>query len=120
MLDSINVLIATLPHTTDPDAPLSYSVKNIEQCNEISRSLSKQYANRVKLVDLDSIITGKFNKEFVDLGHVTDEGRRIKSKYIGAVIKDVFELPESLNKAHNKWKNIYQTDAIQYYVDVPK
>jgi hypothetical protein len=40
------------------------------------------FGDRIYFVDLDSMLTGN-TKIFKDLGHVTDEGRALKSEAIG-------------------------------------
>ena len=48
--------------------------------------MAEEFKNKILFVDLDSLITGKHNEIFKDLGHVTDEGRTMKSEWIGKAI----------------------------------
>lgn len=113
VVDSIQIVIATLPHSTDPSIPLYYAYKNIDQCNDITRRLHFQYPQNSLLVDLDSLITGKFNDIFTDLGHVNDNGRLMKAEFIGKAILGYL-------KSHDQslglnWSDKYVMDGMGYY-----
>jgi hypothetical protein len=109
------VIIATIPRTTDETRPYYYAFKSIDQCNEISRDLVREFASdRVILVDLDSLITGKHNDYFIDLAHVDDLGRKIKARYIGATILEdtKFLIERSAISADKGYTNY---DRYNYY-----
>ena len=86
LLRNIRVVLTTLPHSTDPHIPLYYAHTSIDQCNAITRGIAKGFKERISFVDLDSLLTGRHNEIFKDLGHVTDVGRTMKSEAIGTVI----------------------------------
>ena len=86
---NIRVVLTTLPHSTDPATALYYGHTSIDQCNAINRDLARQFDGKISFVDLDSLITGKHNEIFKDLGHITDAGRTMKAQYIGQAILDI-------------------------------
>ena len=87
---NIKVVLTTLPHSTDPNTPLYFGHKSIDQCNDITKKIAAEFNDRILFADLDSLITGKHNEFFRDLGHVNDAGRTMKSEAIGKkIITDV-------------------------------
>jgi hypothetical protein len=86
----IGVVLTTLPHSTDPSIAMYYSVRSIDQCNAVTRGVAHEFGTAILFVDLDSLLTGRHNEIFKDLGHVTDYGRTMKSEAIGKAI-----LPEA-------------------------
>jgi len=86
LISKIKVILTTLPHSTDVNIPLYYGHSSIDQCNAITREISKKYFGKIYFIDLDSLITGKMNNVFTDLGHITDEGRYLKSGIIAEII----------------------------------
>ena len=82
----IRVVLTTLPHSSDSKIPMYYGHTSIDQCNAINREIAAEYGNKITFVDLDSMITGKHNEIFKDLGHVTDAGREMKAEAIGTAI----------------------------------
>jgi hypothetical protein len=82
LLNNIKVVLTTLPHSTDSSKPLFFAHASIDQCNDVTRSVAAGFGDRIYFVDLDSMLTGN-TKIFKDLGHVTDEGRALKSEAIG-------------------------------------
>src|ERR1035437_10009295 len=84
--NGIKVIMTSLPHSTDPNIPLYYGYTTIDQCNAINRELAEKYKNEIMFSDLDSLMTGKANKVYHDLGHIFDEGRQMKADAIGKLI----------------------------------
>lgn len=115
LANKMKVVFATLPHSTDSNIAMRDGIKNIEQCNRITRTLSKDFGNDVILCDLDSVISGVRNDIFVDLGHVTDDGRRLKAEILGKVIfSDCDSLFMSNLKTNDK--GFSDQDGLQYYL----
>ncbi len=86
ILDSIKVVLTTLPHSTDETIAMYEGHTNIDQCNVITKEIAAKFLSKISFVDLDSAITGKHNEFFIDLGHITDEGRKLKAELIGKTI----------------------------------
>lgn len=86
LVNNIHVILTTLPHSTDPNIGLGWARVSIDQCNTVSRSIAHQFENKIQFADLDSMITGKHNEVFKDLGHVNDDGRKMKAEVIGELI----------------------------------
>lgn len=88
--NDIKVVLTTMPYSTDPDIRFAYSALHIKQCNELLR---KMKSNNVIFVDLDSMMTGRMNSMFKDLGHLQPEGRQFKAEQIGnAILKDIHSM----------------------------
>lgn len=100
LLRRIKVILTTLPHSTDTSISMYSSSKSIDQCNAINRKLGEEFKDKIFFVDLDSMITGKHNEIFKDLGHVSDEGRKMKSEAIGKVILNYVEEGSSSFSEH--------------------
>ena len=86
-LRGIRAILATLPHSTDPNVPIASEAIHIDQCNDIVRRIHAERADTTLLVDLDAKMTGVYNPLFVDLGHLTPEGDRIKAQELAAAIR---------------------------------
>lgn len=84
---NIEVVLLTMPINTDLSVSLSYQGKHIHQCNRIAQELKREYEDQLTLVDLDSLMTGK-NELYIDLAHVTDEGKAVKAEHISDAIID--------------------------------
>ena len=86
LLNNTKVVLTTLPHSTDASKPLYFAHSSLDQCNNVTRSVAAGFNENFYFVDLDSLITGKNETIFKDLGHVTDAGRALKAEAIGQVI----------------------------------
>jgi hypothetical protein len=85
----MRVILATLPHSTDPNVPIAAEAIHIDQCNDVVRDIHAQRGETI-LVDLDAKMTGHDNPLFVDLGHLTPEGDRIKAAELAvAILRDL-------------------------------
>ena len=84
--DGIKAILATMPHSTDPNIANADTSIYIDQNNEILRAISREHKGDVVLVDLDETMTGKMDHLFTDLGHVCAEGDRYKATRIGQAI----------------------------------
>lgn len=85
-LRGIKPVLTTQPHTTNPQADHFYIAQHIDQCNAILRDLRVEYADRILFCDVDSLITGKMDEEFLDVGHLSPKGDSYKAEQIGRVI----------------------------------
>ncbi len=56
------------------------------QCNEIGRKLAAEYEGRLTFVDLDSLMTGRDNSLFIDLAHMSEKGKEVKSQHVADAI----------------------------------
>jgi hypothetical protein len=99
----IRPVLTTMPHTLDPTKPAGQTMlraEQIDQANSIMREIAAAYSERVIFVDLDELMTGKVEEVFVDLAHVTEDGRRLKAEAIGAaILEDLLALPGLPQKA---------------------
>jgi hypothetical protein len=87
----IQPVIVTMPRTVNPQLPFYYVHPHVDQCNTIARETYNKYQDKVIFVDLDSLITGKRDDYFLDLGHMEEEGERLKASEIGnAIIKHYY------------------------------
>ncbi len=116
LLSNIKVIFATIPFSTDSNIAMKDGKGTIMQCNDLVREIANSFSENVFLCDLDKEVTGKQNHVFVDLAHITDEGRKIKSKLLGDVI---YNLCDSVFIAGLQTVNRGYTsqDGIKYYVD---
>lgn len=89
--NNIQVVLTSQPCASDSTKALFESAKHIDQCNRILRKLSTQFAE-VIFLDLANETEFKENDLFLDLGHMTEEGKQLKAKKIGSAI---------LNQANN-------------------
>ncbi|MEM7202087.1 MAG: GDSL-type esterase/lipase family protein [Planctomycetota bacterium] len=78
-------VLTTQPHCGDTRPPGS-AAEHIDQCNARMRELAAEFGDEVLFVDLAAQILPTQGELFVDLGHMTREGIRIKGEAIGAVI----------------------------------
>jgi hypothetical protein len=85
---NIRVLLTTQPRSTDPNIPFYYAAPAIDQGNEILREVATSYGDEVVFLDLDSLFTGKRNELFIDLGHMSEEGIRLKGEAIAKAISN--------------------------------
>lgn len=79
----IKVVLTTIPYSTDEKLAHFYMHTNIDQCNEVTSSIATR---EITFVDLDSMMTGKMNDLFIDLGHLNEAGMEFKAKQIGNAI----------------------------------
>lgn len=86
LINNIEVVLTTMPYTTDQSAELSYQQPQIKQCNAIDRELILEYQDRIAFADVDSAMTGKHNGRFKDLAHLDRDGNYLKAKFIAASI----------------------------------
>ena len=115
-LYDIKPIIATIPYSTDPKIEGSHSKTGLNQTNSITRRMAQQQPESILFADLDSAYTGKINEVFTDFAHVTDQGREIKSAFIGNVLlndsdywMNRFTLPET------PLQHEVSEDRIQFY-----
>jgi hypothetical protein len=90
MVRQIKVVLTTMPHTTDEYSESIVYIKArpyIKQYNEVMRAIAKKY-EPLLFVDLNKLMTGKVNQHFVDVGHLDDDGKRIKAEHIGRIIAE--------------------------------
>jgi lysophospholipase L1-like esterase len=86
----IKVVLTTMPYTTEEYSESIVYIKArpyIKQYNEVMRAIAKKY-EPLLFVDLDKLMTGKMNQHFVDVGHLDDDGKRIKAEHIGKLIAE--------------------------------
>lgn len=83
-LRGITVVLATQPRTTDTCKAKFNEAPHLDAANEIVRELAGEHG-QVILVDLDRSMTGK-NELFIDLAHVSREGKLEKAERIGLAI----------------------------------
>ena len=81
-----------MPYNTDM---VEHSL-NMQQCNRISRELKSFYEDEIILVDLDSIMTGKYNPMFIDVGHLNDEGKHVKASILAKAILESMATPNPI------------------------
>lgn len=86
LIHDIHVVLLTMPHSTDPNAELYYQFGHMDQCNFIVREMARDYGDKLTFVDLDSLMTGKDNSLFIDLAHMSDPSKRVKSQHIANAI----------------------------------
>lgn len=84
ILNGAIVYIATIPYSTDEKALFYNTHLNIQQCNKICKKIAE--TNKIPLIDLDSLMTGKMNQLFKDLAHTDEKGKKMKAKLIGDFI----------------------------------
>lgn len=83
----MKVVLSTQPHSLKSSNPLG---KHIDQCNDLLRRVKKSYGSKVLWVDADSLMTGRFEKVFLDLGHMKEIGVIYKALlFSGVIIKDI-------------------------------
>jgi len=87
------VVLTTMPHSTDEKSAYFFGKANIDQCNDIMRNLD---AGGLLLVDLDTLMTGK-SDQFIDLAHLTHEGRKFKAQLIGKALLTDLETKGALS-----------------------
>ncbi len=80
--NGIRVILTTQPHSSDSSISHFSASKGIDQVNDISRIIRSQYEDKTLFVELDTLMTGKENDLFVDVGHLNEEGKYLKAKYI--------------------------------------
>jgi hypothetical protein len=81
-VNEIKVLLSTQPHTHDSTAALFLSAPHIDQCNALLRAIAEADSS-VYFLDLDSLISGKRDHLFIDLGHMSKEGLKVKATTFG-------------------------------------
>lgn len=87
-LRGMRVVLTTIPHSTDPNAPSADEARHLDQCNEIVRDIHRQNQDGVLLVDLDKLLTGR-NDLYVDLAHMGAKGDAEKAAVVGkAILED--------------------------------
>jgi hypothetical protein len=85
----IRPVLTTMPHTLDESKPAGQTMgraNQIDEANSVMRHIASSYGGDVVFVDLDELMTGKMEHVFVDLAHVTEDGRKVKAEAIGAAI----------------------------------
>lgn len=85
-LRGTEVVLTTMPHSTDPRALYAETVGQIVQANDVLRRIASGHGEEIIFVDLDEMMTGRMNDVFRDVGHVGPEGRRFKARRIGEAI----------------------------------
>ena len=83
----IKVVVTTQPRSTDSSINLFIESKHLDQCNDVMREIHQEKPATL-FVDLDAEITGHFDSEFFDLGHMSSAGHQMKAKSLAAVILD--------------------------------
>lgn len=136
----IKVLMTTLPHSTDPNIPMFGSYLCIDRCNIINRELATKYKDDLLFADIDSVMTGKMNSVFYDLGHVTDEGKKKKAEITGTILlqhsytlamqteklsastcrEEHIHAIEQKIKYDSEWLNSVKTKALMKLISVDK
>jgi hypothetical protein len=86
MVRGITTVLTTQPHSTDLKQNQAEVAPHIDQCNAIIRKIADEYHDRIVFIDLDSLMTGKMNEVFVDIGHVDWRGDEFKARQIGLAI----------------------------------
>ena len=88
---NIKPVLTTQPHTVNEKLAHYYIYPHVDQCNAIARELRGVYGDAVIFVDLDSMMTGKMDEVFLDLGHMNDTGISFKAEQIGGAILQDFK-----------------------------
>ena len=97
----IRPVLTTMPHTLDPAKPAGKTLNRAEQmdqANAIMRDIAAENSDRVIFVDLDELMTGKMEEVFVDLAHVTEDGRMAKAEAVAAAILEDLLSPPGLSQ----------------------
>ncbi len=81
----ITPVLATIPHSTDPEAAFAASRPDIERFAARMREVAIEYGSRVVFVDLARDLAGQ-NELYRDVGHMQPEGLERKGAAIGAAI----------------------------------
>jgi hypothetical protein len=84
----MTLIFATMPHSTLPPEEEKHKLPEFIKTNGVMRGVAGKYKDQVILVDLDRLMTGKFDNHFTDLGHLDFVGKRFKAAAIGEAIKD--------------------------------
>ena len=92
---NIKIVLVTMPHSTDPEVKEAYIAPHIDQCNEIMRDIDRKYLGKIVFFDMDSLMTGKMDSVFTDLGHMNAFGINFKAEQIGGVILDDLKIKET-------------------------
>lgn len=88
---NIMPMLASMPHSTQPPEMDRHQLKGFKQANNVMREVAFAFRDRVLFVDLDGLMTGKFNAHFTDIGHLDVTGKRAKASIIGKVILEHVE-----------------------------
>lgn len=83
----MTLIFATMPHSTHPPEDERHKLPEFDKTNGVMRDVADKYKDQVILVDLDRLMTGKFDKHFTDLGHMDFVGKRFKAAAIGEAIQ---------------------------------
>ena len=86
----MRVLLSTQPHSSDSSVALFFLAPHIDRCNAILRQLAKEKKD-LWWIDLDHELSGKRNELFIDLGHMTEEGKQLKAELIGKLILSQYD-----------------------------
>jgi hypothetical protein len=84
--NNYRVILTSQPHSTDPNILQYGAARGIDQTNSIIRTIKSMYKDEIIYVELDTLMSGKANELFVDIGHLNEEGKRMKAKYIAEKI----------------------------------
>lgn len=84
-LRGVRVVLATIPHSTDPNVPSAEEARHLDQCNAIVREIYRENPDGVLLVDLDKDLTGK-NYLYRDLAHMGPQGDAEKAAAVARAI----------------------------------
>jgi len=81
-------VITTMPHATEAPSEQQHRLARFKEANETARKVARAHQGQVIFVDLDLMMTGKMEKHFMDLGHMSQAGQRFKAKAIGLAIME--------------------------------
>ena len=86
-LNNMQPVLLSMPTCTDAAVAHQWGRKSIEQCNVIHRNIAASDSGLV-FVDLDALMSGTDNELFEDLGHLNEQGRALKARYVANVLVD--------------------------------
>lgn len=78
----MDVILTTMPYNLDTTLSFHETIIHLDQCNGIMRDLSREDSSLI-FIDLDNLMTNKYESYFIDLGHLNDSGRAKKAELVG-------------------------------------
>ena len=88
-MKNIEVILTTMPHSTREDILYSDAVVGIQQANGFIREIYEERKDQIHFVDLDSMMTGQMEGQFIDVAHLYQDGIKFKAERIFATILEV-------------------------------
>jgi len=110
-VNQVEIILTTLPRTTDAAKPSFEDHVCLDQFNEVTRKLARHYQASLRFLDLAAILDDKLDSHFRDLAHLSKEGRRIKALALGHMMLPNLKRPGSPASALARFRRSKRTGS---------